>query len=128
MLYLASQLYPLLKWDGYPNALYKTSNVVLQALGMGHDGFLNAVCVKQLYKYNRTAFDTAVKSGIFFEYQTHVFTLSKAGRYYSVWSFNLDTQETRSHVLSYTTLKSLTAHGAHRDITDVLNGLLKVLA
>lgn len=131
MLMLASQLFLLLGgWNGFSNSFYKTSNRLLQDLTtLGVDDYLNPSSVKQLYKYNRQAFEASVKGeGIFFTYQTHVFTLKKIKGRYSVAFFNLDTEVEDVLNLSQTAIKRYTNEGGHRDVSDVMNGLLKVLA
>lgn len=128
---LVSQVYAYFYgWDGIKHSIkmFETSNRLIKDFYYkGIDAILNPSTVKQLFQYNRQAFNKLVVNGIMFEYQYITYTLTVEKKRYMIKAYNPKTGLTHRISLTQTGIKQFSKNGGHNDITDMMDGLIKVI-
>ena len=137
---LISQVYAhFYGWNGDKHSQFgivdfQTSNRLIKAWAMMmKDSPLNPSTVKQLYQYNRQAFNRIMKAGskLQFVYQYITYTMSLEKGRYSIEVYNPKAKTLAGMnfklTLTHTAIKRYSKDGGHNDVTDVLNGLIEVI-
>lgn len=135
MFTLISQVYHAFhNWDGVKHSIkmFETSNRLIKAfVFQGIDSVLNPSTIKQLYQYNRKAFDRMLESGFGFEYQGIDYTLTRKGANLFLAYVNPKPNAKNPNggfTLTPTGVKAYKRiDNALNDVVDVANGLIDTL-